>query len=41
MRERRNKVLNKYITAYHIKINKGVRVILSKQNYMIKCFMNY
>jgi hypothetical protein len=36
MRKRRFKLLNnKYIIAYHIKINKA------KQNYIIKYFINY
>jgi hypothetical protein len=35
MRKRRIKLLNnKYIIVYHIKINKGTKGILAKQNYM-------
>jgi hypothetical protein len=36
MRKMRIKVLNnKYIVAYHIKINKETKGILAKQNYTI------
>jgi hypothetical protein len=34
-KKRRIKLLNnKYIIAYHIKINKGTKGILEKQNYL-------
>jgi hypothetical protein len=42
MRKMRIKVLNnKYIIAYHVKINKGKKGILAKQNYIIKYFISY
>jgi hypothetical protein len=41
MRKRRVKLLNnKYIIAYYTKLIKN-KDILSKQNYMIKYFINY
>ena len=41
MRKRRINLLNnKYIIAYHIKINKGTKVF-SQAKLMIKYFINY
>ena len=41
MRKRRLRVLNnEYVIVYHIKINKGKKSILAKQNYMIKYFIS-
>ena len=42
MRKRRINVLNKkYTVAYHMKTIKGGKLIVTKRNYVIKCFINY
>jgi hypothetical protein len=42
MRKRTIRILNnKYIIYYLIKINKGKKNILGKENYMIKYFISY